>query len=78
MDKDDILLILKQYNSIFVTNEVDPGFYLIKDLQEAVHLFGDHKGTLQIQYDDISIKTKINLPVLDHFLERSDLMKKPF
>ena len=59
LDKDDILLILKQYNANFVTYELDPSCYLIKDLQEAVHLLGYHRGTLQIQYDDISLKTKL-------------------
>ena len=54
-------MILKQYKANFVTYELDPGNYTIEDLQEAVHLLGDHEGTLQIEYDDLSKKTKLIL-----------------
>ena len=36
MDEEDFQLILKQYNSPFVTYELSPGIYLIKDISEAV------------------------------------------
>ena len=36
LDEDHIQLILKQYNSKFVTYEASPGVYSIKDLLEAV------------------------------------------
>ena len=58
LDEDDIQLILKQYNEKFITYELSPGIYTIKDFSEAVHTIGDHKGTLKIEYDDISMKTK--------------------
>ena len=61
LDEDDIRLILKQYKEKFVTYEIPPGIYTIKDLQEAVHPLGDHENTLQIEYDDISMKTKLIL-----------------
>ena len=48
LDEDDIRLILKQYNAHFVTYEMDPGNYTIKDLQKAVYPLGDHEGTLQM------------------------------
>ena len=47
LDEDDIQLILKQYNANFVTYELHPGTYTIEELQEALYLLGDHKGTLK-------------------------------
>ena len=61
LDEDDIQLILKQYNANFVTYELYAGIYSIKDIQEVVCHIGDHEGTLQIEYDDISVKTKLTL-----------------
>ena len=61
MDEDDIPLILKQYNSNFVTYELSPWIYTIKGNSEAVYTIGDHRGTLRIEYDDISMKTKLLL-----------------
>ena len=61
LDERDIQLILKQYNSIFLTYERDPGIYRIEDLQKAIYFHGGHEGTLQIEYDDISMKTKFFL-----------------
>ena len=57
LDEDDLQLILKQCNSNFVTYEIVPGIYSIKDSSEAVHSMGDHEGTLQIEYDDVTMKT---------------------
>ena len=45
LDEDYIQLILKQYNSKFVTYELDPGIYTIEDNQEAVYPLGDHEGS---------------------------------
>ena len=59
LDENDIHLFLKQHNSNFITYESDPGVYTIKDLQKAVHLLGDHEGTLKKEYDDVSMKTKL-------------------
>ena len=61
LDEDDIQLILKQYNSNFVTYKLTPDIYTIKDITEAVFPLGDHEGTLRIEYDDITRKTKLNL-----------------
>ena len=61
IEEDDIRLILKQYNTNFVTYELDPGNYTIEDLHKAVYPLGDHKGTLQIEYDDLNKKTKLIL-----------------
>ena len=59
LEEDDIQLILKQYNEKFVTYELDPGNYTIEDIQKAVYFLGDHKGTLQIGYDELNKKVKL-------------------
>ena len=61
LNEDDIQLILKQYNEKFITYELDPGNYTIEDLQQTVYPLGDHKGTLQIEYDDLHKKVKFIL-----------------
>ena len=61
LDEDNIQLILKQYISSFVTYEISPGIYTIRETSEAVDTLGDHKRTQQIEYDDISMKTKFTL-----------------
>ena len=61
LEEDNIRLILKQYNEKFITYELDPGKYTIEDLQKAVYPLGDHKGTLQIEYDDLNKKVKLIL-----------------
>ena len=61
LDEDDIQLILKQYNSNFVTFELSPGIYTIKDISEAVYTRGDHEGTLKVECDDISMRIKLIL-----------------
>ena len=59
LDEDDIQLILKQYNEIFITYELSPGIYTIKDISEAVHPLGDHEGTIKIENDENTMKTKL-------------------
>ena len=61
LEEDNIQLILKQYNEKFITYELDPGNYTIEDLKKAVYPFGDHEGTLQIEYDDLNKKVKLIL-----------------
>ena len=64
LDEDEFQLILKQNNSIFTTYQTLHSIYSIKDFSEAVLAMGDNKGTLQIEKDDISLKTK---QVSNHF-----------
>ena len=59
LDEEDIELLLKHYISDFVTCELAPGIYSIKDFSEAVYTIGDPEATLQIEYDGISMKTKV-------------------
>ena len=61
LDEEDIQLILKQYNSHFITYELTPGAYTLQDISDAVHTFRGHTEILQFEYDDITMKTKINL-----------------
>ena len=61
LDEDDIQLSLKQNISIFVTYELLLEIYANKDIAEAVYTMGDHEETLQIEYDDITKKTKLIL-----------------
>ena len=61
LDEKDIQLILKHYKLNFVTYEISPGIYTIKDISEAAYTKRDHEGTLQFEYDDKSMKAKVNL-----------------
>ena len=63
-------MILKQYISSFVTYEIFPEIYSIKDISEVVYKKGDHRGTLKIEYDVFSIKIKLNLIPFGETLER--------
>ena len=61
LDEEDIQLILKEYNSHFITYELTPGIYTIQDISDAIQTFSGHKEIIQLEYDDISMKTKIIL-----------------
>ena len=61
LDEEDVQLILKQYISHFITFELSPGIYTIQDISHAIHTFSGHEGRLQIEYDDMNMKLKINL-----------------
>ena len=41
LDEDDFQLILNQYSSNFVTYELSPGVYTIKDISDVVYTLGD-------------------------------------
>ena len=57
LDENNFQLILKQNDSNFVTYDLSPRIYSIKDIEEAVYNMADHEGTLQYEYDDIALKT---------------------
>ena len=64
MVEDDIILVLDEYNSSFVTYELDPGIYTFKDISEALFniLQSDYPGSnnvIVIDFDDITRKTKL-------------------
>ena len=61
LDEGDIQLILKEYNSHFITYELTPGIYTIQDISEAIQTFSGHQETIQLEYDDFSMRTTIVL-----------------
>ena len=65
LDEKDIQLILKEYKSHFITYELSPGIYTIKDISDAVQTFSGHSDIIEIEYNDISMKTKIILKYND-------------
>ena len=61
LSEEDVQIILKEYNSHFITYELTTGNYSIQDISDTIHTFSGHMETIQIEYDDISMKTKIIL-----------------
>ena len=61
LEEDNIRLILKQYNEKFITYALEPGNYNIEDIHQAVYSLDDHKGNIQIEYDEINKKVKLIL-----------------
>ena len=62
--EDDIKLVLDEYNSNFITYELQPGIYTFKDISEALFniIQSEHPGpsnVIDIEYDDITMKTKL-------------------
>ena len=61
--EDDIKLVLDEYNSSFITYDLEPGTYNFKDVSEALFniLQSQNPGpsiVIDIEYDDITMKTK--------------------
>ena len=65
LDEEDFQLILKEYNSHFITYELSPGIYTKQDISDAVQTFSGHSEIIDIEYDDISMKTKVILKCKD-------------
>ena len=61
LDKKNIQSTLKRYFSYFITYEIHPGAYTIKTISEAVFTKRDDDRSVQIECDDISMKTKFVL-----------------
>ena len=64
--EDDIKLVLDEYNSNFISYELEPGIYTFKDISEALFniLQSDCPGdcnVIVIEYDDINMKTKLDV-----------------
>ena len=62
--EDDIKLVLDEYNSNFITYELDPVIYTFKDKSEALFniLQSEYPGpsnVIDIEFDDITRKTKL-------------------
>ena len=61
LDEEYIQLMLKQYNSHFVTYELTLGNYTIQDISDTIHTFSGHSEIIESEYDDITMKTKMFL-----------------
>ena len=61
LDEKNIQLILKDYNSHFITYKLPPGIYSIQDISDTIYNFSINNEGIQVEYDDISMKTKIIL-----------------
>ena len=62
--EDDLKLVLDEYNSSFITYELEPGIYTFKDISEALFniLQSEYPGpnnVIDIEYDNITMKTKL-------------------
>ena len=62
--EDDIKLFLDEYNSGFITYELDPGIYTYKDISEALfyilqHEYPSSDSEILIRLDNITRKTKL-------------------
>ena len=62
--EDDVRLVLDEYNSSFITYELEPGIYTFKDISEALFNIPEHKyprsdSKIVIEYDDITMKTNL-------------------
>ena len=65
LDEKDFQLILKDCNSHFITYQLSPGIYTIKDISDVVQTFSGHSDIIEIEYNDISMKTEIILKYKD-------------
>ena len=59
LDEKDIQLILKEYNSHFITYTLLSGIYSIQDISDSIFNFSVNNESLQVEYDHIRMKTKI-------------------
>ena len=64
--EDHIKLVLDEYNSSFITYELQPGIYIFKNFSEAIFniIQIEHPGpsnVIVIEYDDITMKTKLDV-----------------
>ena len=62
--EDDIKLVLDEYNSSFITYELDPGIYSYRDISEALFYilqseYPSSDSEILIRLDDITRKTKL-------------------
>ena len=64
--EDDVKLVLDEYNSSFITYELEPGYYTFKDISEALlkilqQEYDGYLNAIHIKYDDIIMKTKLEV-----------------
>ena len=61
LDEEDIRLILKEYNSHFITYQLAPGIYTMQDISNAIKTFSGHEEIIELEYDDINMRATIVL-----------------
>ena len=61
--ENDIKLVLDEYNSSFITYELNPGIYTFKDVSKALFDIVQHNNVIAIKYDDINLKTRLSLGI---------------
>ena len=64
--KDDIKLVLDEYNSSFISYELEPGIYTFKDISEALLKifqpeYDGYLNAIDIKFDDIIMKTNLEV-----------------
>ena len=62
--EDDIKLVFDEYNSSFITYELQPGIFTFKDISEALFNIIQFESpgpgnVIVIEYDDVTMKTKL-------------------
>ena len=62
--EDDVKLVLDEYNSSFITYELEPGIYTFKDISEALLKilqieYPGPSNVINIEFDDITRKAKL-------------------
>ena len=62
--EDDVKLVFDEYNSSFITYELDLGIYTFKDISEALLKilqpeYDGYHNTIDIEHDDITMRTKL-------------------
>ena len=65
LDEEDLQLILKEYNSHFITYQLTPGIYTMQDVSGAIKTFSGHEVTIELEYDDITKRATIVLKFKD-------------
>ena len=78
LDEDDIWLISNKKIQNFVTYGKTTGIQSNKYISEVVFTLGDYEGTLQVEYADISMKTKFNLTRFGGTFETLRFIEKSF
>ena len=49
LEEEDIQLVLKEYNSHFITYELTPGIYTVQDISDAIQTFCGHEESIQLE-----------------------------
>ena len=65
LDEEDIQLILKAYNSHFITYQLTTGIYTMQDISDATKTFSGHEVTIELEYNDFTKRATIVLKFKD-------------